>query len=384
MRLAQISLNNLRRRKAKALFSITSLALGVAIFVTLQSVGNTLQSDLAHRLDQYGANIIVLPKSDSLNLSYGGLNVGGVTYGQQYIGTDALSLITKIDDAESISTVSPKVIGALPTEHGESLIVGVDFQQEFTLKKWWSLTGQQPQGPWEVLLGAEAADKMNMQPGDTFRLSDTNVLVAGVLEETGSQDDYAIFLQLSSAQKLLDMQGKISLIEISALCTTCPIKEISDQIGQAIPTAKVTPLKEAVVGRMATTTRLATFATAISVLVIIISSLVVLATIMGSVNDRTREIGILRAIGFRQSQVAIIILIEAILIGLLGGITGMSLGYLGYTLGARVLTVQGGATFSVALAFWPIMVATLLAILASLPGVWKATRLEPVEAIRVL
>ncbi len=384
MRLSHISYSNLKRRRGKTLFSVASLAMGVAVFVALQAISGTLQSDLAHQLDQYGANLLIVPKSDSLSLSYGGITVGQVGLGQQQISIDSLVKIGEIHDADSISAVSPKVVGAASTQIGDVLVVGVDFAQEFSLKKWWNLTGRRPSGPSEVILGSEVASKLAKAPADAFQLGGTQVSVAGILAETGSQDDQAIFLELSEAQTLLNMPGQLSLIEIAALCTTCPIEEIAAQLSQAIPVARVTPLKEAVATREAMTERLATFATAISVLVIIISSLVVLTTVMSSVNDRTREIGILRAIGFRQSHVAKIILIEAVIVGLLGGVTGTLLGYLGYNAGINILAADAASGLSLELIFWPIVVAVGLAVFASTPGVIKATRLEPVEALRVL
>jgi len=217
-----------------------------------------------------------------------------------------------------------------------------------------------------------------------LQLGSNMLSVAGILAETGSQDDQAIFLELSTAQNLLNMPGQLSLVEIAALCTTCPIDEIAAQLSQVIPVARVTPLKEAVATREAMTGRLATFATAISVLVIIISSLVVLTTVMSSVNDRTREIGILRAIGFRQSHVAQIILLEAVVVGLLGGVFGTILGYAGYQAGINALAADAATRFSVGLISWPVVVAIGLSVSASIPGVIKATRLEPVEALRVL
>lgn len=385
MRLSHIAYSNLKRRRAKTLFSVVSLAMGVAVFVALQAISGTLQADLAHQLDQYGANLVIVPKSDSLSLTYGGITVGQVGFGQHQLAMDVLDSIGRIHDADSISIVSPKVVGAAPTDSGEVLVVGIDFAQEFALKKWWSLTaGRRPADSTEVILGSEAANKLAKAPGDQLQLGSNMLSVAGILAETGSQDDQAIFLELSTAQNLLNMPGQLSLVEIAALCTTCPIDEIAAQLSQVIPVARVTPLKEAVATREAMTGRLATFATAISVLVIIISSLVVLTTVMSSVNDRTREIGILRAIGFRQSHVAQIILLEAVVVGLLGGVFGTILGYAGYQAGINALAADAATRFSVGLISWPVVVAIGLSVSASIPGVIKATRLEPVEALRVL
>ena len=78
MKLHTISFNNLKRRRGKVLFLVLGLLIGIATIVTLLSITESMTRDIEDRLDQFGANIVMTPRSDNLSLSYGGIAVGGI------------------------------------------------------------------------------------------------------------------------------------------------------------------------------------------------------------------------------------------------------------------------------------------------------------------
>ena len=80
MKLYNISLNNLRLRKGKMIFLVLGLVIGVTTVVALLSVSESMSKDIEERLNQFGANIVMVPKNENLSLSYGGFNIGGVSY----------------------------------------------------------------------------------------------------------------------------------------------------------------------------------------------------------------------------------------------------------------------------------------------------------------
>ena len=83
MRLKDISINNLRRRKGKVFFLILGLTIGITTVVTLISVIRMMNEDISRKLDEFGANILIIPRSDDLSISYGGMNIGGVAVDTQ-------------------------------------------------------------------------------------------------------------------------------------------------------------------------------------------------------------------------------------------------------------------------------------------------------------
>jgi len=191
------------------------------------------------------------------------------------------------------------------------------------MKQWWQVFGSTPKGEGELLVGSEVSKVLQVQPGDTLTIRGESFTVSGVLDQTGSQDDSLVFASLGKAQKLLGKQGKITLVEVAALCSGCPIGDMVTQIAEKLPDAKVTAIQQVVAGRLKALDQFRRFSYAMSAVVLFIGSLIVFITMMGSVNERTVEIGLFRAIGFRKSHIMRIILLEAALVSLLAGLLGL-------------------------------------------------------------
>src|SRR4030067_2870524 len=111
MRLKDISINNLRRRKGKVFFLILGLTIGITTVVTLISVTRMMNEDISKKLDEFGANILIIPRSDDLSLSYGGMGIGGVAIDAQTLKDSDVPKIREIEGQESNATVCPKLIG---------------------------------------------------------------------------------------------------------------------------------------------------------------------------------------------------------------------------------------------------------------------------------
>jgi len=382
MRLSTIALNNLRRRRGKAVLLVLGLAVGVATVVSMLAITQALKADTERKIDQFGANILVVPRSDDLALSYGGVAVGVSSAVQELSADDAVAVRT-IKNAENISTVAPKLLGAVEVAQTRVLLVGVDFEQELRLKRWWSFEGKEPQGPDQLIVGQEAAHRLKVGPGSDLEILGRQFTVAAVLNPLGSQEDGLIYANLGAVQGLLGKPGRISLIEVSALCSTCPIDQIVEQIGEKLPGAKVTALAQVMKSREQTIDQLGNFSLAVSGLVLLVGGLVVLTTMMSSVNERTREIGIFRAVGFRKSHVVRIVLMEALLLSLLSGLVGWAVGTAGSSLVAsQVAKLEVSVSWDPLLAAAALGLALLVGFAGSIYPALRASSLDPAEALR--
>ena len=420
MRLHDISLNNLKRRKAKAAFLIIGLLIGVTTAVTLITLTRVMEEDMGKKMDQLGANILIVPKSHDLALSFGGLQLSGVSLDVKPLHSEDIKKIQKIKNNENLSIVAPKLIGALALGGKDIFLAGVDFNEELRLKRWWKiapLTAMVPMekmahGPagdmimahapetaaksaWQLkdelqendlLAGATVARLLGLSEGKSLEIRGETFQVRAVLEETGSQDDLLLFADLLEVQKVLGRKGELSLIEVAAFCNTCPIEEMVQQLGETLPGAKVTAIKQAVESRMETVKHFRRFSLGISGIVLFIGSLIVFTTMMASVNERTREIGIFRAIGFRKRHIVQVILLEAFLIGLLAGLLGYATG-VGFSRLTLPFFLQSPGV-SIPWDYTMIMLATglsvLLALLASTYPALRAARMDPTEALRAI
>jgi putative ABC transport system permease protein len=386
MKLHTISINNLKRRKAKMAFLTVGLMVGIATIVTLVTLTRSMSSDIERKMDEFGANILVTPRNNGLSMNYGGISLGGVTFDQREIREEDLAKIKTITNNKNISAIAPKVLGGIKVGSHDVLLVGVDFDSELKMKQWWKIFGDAPKGDHELLLGSDASKVLNASSGDSITIKDETFKVAGVLEQTGSQDDALVFANLSKAQKLLGKEGKITLAEVAALCSGCPIGDMVTQIAEKLPDAKVSAIQQVVEGRLKTLDQFKRFSYAMAGVVVFIGSLIVFVTMMGSVNERTVEIGVFRAIGFRKSHIMRIILLEAALVSLLAGFLGYAVGMGGARLALPFMAESRNVhlIWDGAVALGSIGLALLLGVLASLYPALHASKMDPTEALRAL
>ncbi|OGP77649.1 MAG: ABC transporter permease [Deltaproteobacteria bacterium RBG_16_49_23] len=386
MKLKDISINNLRRRKGKVFFLILGLTIGITTVISLVSISRLMNEDISNKLDEFGANILIIPRSDDLSLSYGGMNIGGVTMDAYALKDSDIAKIRQIEVQENISAISPKFIGTVEIEGKKVPLMGVHFQEETRLKKWWKVHGEIPKNNEEVLLGNELAVKLFKSTNDPLTINGKKVRISGVLGETGSQDDFLIFADLGFVQEALNKPRAVSLIEVSAYCNTCPIEEIVNQISKKLPHAKVTAIKQTLQTKMEALDHFKKFSIGISIIVLVIGALIVFTNMMASVNERKKEIGIFRAIGFRKSHIVRIIFLEALIVGLIAGVTGYLLGLgISHFIGPMFLGMKSVKwVIDPALAIGAIFLSALTGILSSIYPAIHASKMDPTEALRAL
>jgi len=385
MRIKDIALKNLLRRKGKAAFVLAGLVIGVATVVAIISYVDAMTADINEKLEKYGANILIVPRTDNLALSYGGITLGGVSYEMQEIRQAEVLKIGSIKNNKNIAAVGPIVLGGVDTGGRRVLLAGVEFEVSHILKPWWKITGTFPQQN-QVLLGSEAARVLSIATGGTVMVDGRPLPVAGILQPTGSQDDQLIFTDLGTAQAMLGKSGVVSMVEVAALCKDCPITDMVRQISGAMPMANVMAIQSVVKGRMETLGQFKKFSFGISAVIVLIGGLVVLVTLMGSVRERRQEIGIFRAIGFRKRNVMQIIFLEAGIVSFLAGLIGYGVGILGAALGLRLLSDShsGSVILDPTLAGSALLVAVLVGLIASAYPAILASRMDPNDALKAM
>ena len=328
MTLLTVALNNLRRRKGRAAFLVAGLLIGVGTVVALISITQSMTGQTKANLQSFGANIVVTPRAKDVTLSYGGITAGGVSVGQQSLSPGRRRRASAPSRAAPTSRRSRRSWSARSQVKGRrALLLGVQPEQQFKLKRWWSVgSGHAPTNDHELIAGAAAARTLGLAMGDYVRIGGRRFTVTGVLRETGSQDDSLLIVDLGAVQRVLRQPGKVTLVEIAALYAGAPVDRIAGEIGAALPQAKVTAMQEAVKSRQHAVDQFRRFSYAIVGVVIAIEALVVFLTVMGSVSERTREIGVFRAIGFRRVHITRLILIEAVIASTVAGVLGYAAG----------------------------------------------------------
>lgn len=384
MTIRDIAVKNLLRRKTKAAFILAGLVIGVATVVAIITLAETMGQDINKKLEKFGANILIVPKTDNLMLSYGGMALGGVSFDTAPLRQSELPKIQTIKNAANIAAVGPIVLGAVKAGDQPVSLAGIDFQSAAILKPWWKIEGRTP-GPEGILAGAEAARIIGLSIGDTVTLNNRQLKISGRLSPTGSQDDHLLFTHLATAQEVLRKPGEISIVEVAALCNNCPVDDMVNQIASILPSAKVMAIQQVVKGRMETLQHFKRFSLGICSVVVLIGGLVVLVTLMGSVKERTEEIGIFRAVGFRKLHIMQIIFLEAAIVSTLAGIMGYAAGT-GSIIAGLKLTGKTAATVHMdpILATGAIALAVVVGLAASAYPAAMASRMDPNQALKTL
>jgi len=164
---------------------------------------------------------------------------------------------------------------------------------------------------------------------------------------------------------------------------SCPIDEVTKQLTAILPGTKVTALRSTLESRNDTISKFNLFARSVSLILFLASSLVITMTMKSSVEERTREIGILRAIGFRKRHIIQIVLAEAGFLSLLGGLLGFFLGMgAAVNFGSVLVKAQVQIPWQSNLLVYALGGSLLIGLVASLYSAWKAARLDPTESLR--
>ncbi len=442
MNLLTIALRNARKKWVRTLLLLLVFTLGVVSIVALSFVSKVVGEGLEKKLVSYGANILVSPKSEKLTVSYGGFALGDMLFDVAYLDEkDTVARIDAIELRKNISVIAPKLVVMDKLKDTAVAIVGVRFEQERLLKGYWlaeqgvlpgedaaqaaaklALRAQaegehqtmapampganasapaptaapadhaaahQPSGPHEsaVLAGSAAAAKLGLKLGDKLPLGRGHLVVTGILAATGSEDDNVLLADLGFVQKATGRPGKANFVEVAALCSGCPIEDIVAQLGAALPGVEIKALRNVVEQRMYSVHFVKKLILSVSLVILLTGCSMVGISMLSAVNERKKEIGILRSLGFSRRAVFSIFCAEAASIGLVAGLVG----YLaGYAVSFRILEVLELSEGVSSIPFEPLMLAAtglilaLLTSLASLFPAWKAAAIEPSEALVTL
>jgi len=288
-----------------------------------------------------------------------------------------------IHSRDSLAVIAPKLVGVASVNRREAIIVGVDFPQEFRVKRWWRLrAGKEPaNASRRALLGSKAAKRLGLRVGETARIKGEDFKVAGVLQPVGSQEDEPVYIDLKEAQTLLRRPAQLSMIEVSAWCIDCPIEQIVGQASEKLPHAKVSALRQATQARNEIVKQFTAFSVILSIVTAIVGGLIVFTNMLAAVRERRREIGIFRAIGFRRLNILEIILFETVIVALVAGLAGYLVGVSAAVIGAPGLGIDVAVGWDLNVGYFAILGSLLLALVSSLYPALTAANLSPLPAI---
>src|SRR5665811_298066 len=286
MSVGRIALRNMVRHSGRSLLLILIITVAVGVVMTLDMVVYSAQRDLEKRTDEYGPNIVVVPRADELPLYYGGVDLGTITYDTEPLHEGDAKKIRSIKNRENINRVAPKLLGEVELDGVRVPAMGVVWEEELGVKTWWKLTGAVPAGPGDLVVGSRVGERLGVVAGDTLSFGGREFRVVSGLEPTGTQEDELIYMDLAAASRMWDRGDEVSLIEVSAWCSTCPIETITAQIKAEMPYARVSSVQKSLASREMLVGQFELFGAVLSALMVFVGALIVFTATLGGVRGR--------------------------------------------------------------------------------------------------
>jgi len=386
-------------RKNQLATSFLAILVGIAAIVSIKNVTFYSEKAVAKELDALGANILILPKSASLQ-GYYSADLQDEEFPEEYVTRLSSS------DLQGLDNLSPKL--SIPTEiEGKRFtLTGILPKSEFQAKAAWQGAGifSRPQGcgtvvvdttcnpppvqetlvrrriietlgSTEALVGADVAIALGLKEGQTIKLLGKPFNIIAILPQTGTIDDSRIFVHLHTLQELTGKGSVLNAIEIVGCCNQIS-KGLVQKINKLLPDAKVVTITQVVDTQIKTNRMMSRLSLIFVAIIVLVGGASIANYMYANVFERRREIGTLMALGAGTSFILRMFLLKALLLGLAGGLGGYALGtVLAVTLGPRLAGIPVLPMWS--LLAWGSGLSLAIALAASYFPARRAAHLDP-------
>ncbi len=417
MMFSRLVYESFRRQTRRKLLAGIAITLGVAVATAMIAVATDIGDKINRELRSYGANLVITPQEDTLDVEIGGVNLKPPSDGQ-FLNEADLTKIRGTFWHHNIVGFSPMlpVTVKLGDASQPITLVGTYFNKQLAFGKeefttgvtathpWWKVEGSWPEDSSDhVLLGERLGAKLGKKTGDTIEASGHRLPISGVVS-TGGAEDNEIVAPLAVAQQLLGKPGAVRRVFVSALTkpqdalavrdpkTMTPevydrwycspyVQSIAYQLQEAIPHSHAEQIRQVAQNEGNVLSRIKGLMLLVTLAALFASALAVSAAMATAIFERRREVGLMKALGAGNAVVATIFFVEAMLLALIGGITG-------FTAGALLARQIGRSIFNSQISIEPVLFPIILAIAVfvtfagSAAAIRRAVKFDPVFALR--
>lgn len=391
-----MALYNLSRRKMRTSLTLLGIVVGIGAVVALISLGNGMEASITEMLEEFGPNkIYVTPKTSSGTAPA----LSGMAFGESLTEKD----LERIRNIKGVAAAIPVVIKTLPVEYkGEEKILWVlgippkeskeffsDVQNLDLSKGRFIREGKKYEAIVGYLIEKDTFSK-DVKLRSKIKIKGIDFQVAGVLKRIGNpQEDSQIYIPLDTLREITGNPDEINVIILKASEDPDKVaKEIEkvlekahgEDIFMAMTAEQLQERINSIFGVMSIVLG------GIASISLVVAGFGIMNTMLMSVLERTREIGIMKAIGATNREVMMIFLVETATLGFIGGVIGILFGSVLY-LGIGYVAIKFlGITLAMSIQPSLIILALLFSMfVGTLSGIypaWRAARLNPVDALR--
>ena len=354
---------DLRRRWVEYLLGTLAVTLVVAALVTHRAVTSSAEEavhELAHRL---GRNMLVVPEATDLSAFH------GQRFGAEALPDGAPGVLRASPVAQHLRSVEARLYGNVKVGGGEVIVVGQDVE-------WPSLGEVEP-----AVLGPAAARTLGASAGGTFRLGDRTFSVLQVSDAPADGLDAAVFMPLAAAQRVLGRPGALSALRLGGCWCRIDVATLAGEVEKILPGSRAITVAGMVNAQKGSVATMQRYSTVLNLAGFAVVALVVGALASSQARRRSRELGLLVAIGTPPRALARLFTLQAAVAGALGGALGWAVAY---PLTKRVgVALLGGPLVPAPGLLVPVvgLAALVSAIAATIPA-HRAAALDPTVTLR--
>jgi len=370
----RIIFKSLKVRRNRVFITFFSIMIGAAIITALSSVYFDISTKMSRELRAYGANFFIGPSSSS---------------GSKAIDLPVIEDAIKMVPPGKLIGASPYIYGVVRLDLGNAVMAGVDFAGLRRLSPYW-----QVEGKWIVvdfdddscMIGKTLAKNMELKVGDSVNVVRTETGFQKTLQikgiaETGQAEDEQIFVNLTLAGKILGLEGKANHAMLSIVSEGMDIDGLASQIQSKFQGIDAKPIRKVSYSEGRILEKIKGMMALVALIILTVTTLCVMTTLIAVVSERTREIGLMKAIGADNKSIVMQFLSETLMIGLAGVAAGLIAGFI-------LAQVLGQAVFGSSISFRiivlpltliPSIAASLLA--AAIP-VRMAVNVVPAQVLK--
>jgi len=378
--LLHLVLRALAHRRGRTAMLLAVLAMASSLATALGIVSTSIGKRVAEEVRKYGANLVVIPESSRLNVGSGGLNFGQVS-------EPAYLQERQVEDALARSGLRAErsfhLRGVLHCKDLDVVAEGVDFSQIRKLFPWWQLRGGWP-GAGEAVAGSDLAARLGLRIGDTMECAAGNgpvrLRLTGIVS-SGGEEDGLLFLPLPELQQALGLEGRVTMVRLLVTAEGSSLKDKVALLQPLLPGAKVSEVRQIARTSEGLLAKVKLLMLLVTVVVLISAGSSVTGTMSTTVLERSKEIGLMKAMGGSRWGVLFIFCGEALMLGVFGGIAG-------YLLGSGIALFITRTVFSASTGLIPwfaavsLGVSVFLALFGSIGPLISVFRLDPVRSLR--
>ena len=366
-------LKEIRYRRFNFLMGLLGIITLVALVVAFYTMMQATSEETRKLTRDMGFNVRIIPATTDMN-DFWAKGYATVTMPEKVV--DKMIDRKSVNYAHLTATLHKRIVW----REKDVILSGISsHEREPSGKKKSKMIFSIP--PEKVYVGYELARSFSIEKGDTVNILRRDFTVVKTMSESGSDDDVRFFFNLKTLQKMLQMPGRINeVMAINCMCSTKtgdPVGVLRAELQDIAPNAKVIMKSNVANAREKQRKMADRYFRFLFPLLLLICAIWLGSVTMNNINDRTVEIGMLRAMGFSKMGVLSLFLKRIIAIGLLGSVIGFFVGtFIAYQLGVAIFFVaKGFITPHYELLFWAMLLGTFFAMFSALPPIaWAVSK----------